>query len=500
MHSPEAIAPPRAAQPSPLEPRPEVGRGLYIQGLLALRDGDADGAVRLLLAALRWQPSHQGMHRNLVRALIAAGRFPEALAQADAGLAAAPNEPEFHFARGTALNALGEPGEACAALTRAVALRPGHAPSLLNLANAQADLDDLAAAEDLCRRAIRLDPELIEAHASLGFILTARGQLAAAIAACERAIELSPRFTQAHWNLAIALLLSGDLVRGFAEYEWRKRHLLYRQDFAPLPGPQWDGSDPAGRTILVRSEQGFGDMIQFSRYLPLIREAGGVPVFICPAAMVPLIRSMPGVRVFSRSHALPRYDVWIDQMSLPRVFGATLATISGASGYLRADPARVAAWRAMLPDGKKAGVALAGNGSHRNDRRRSIPPGLAFPMPEIPGVTFVNLHHGAAATGLGLPDFSLQLTDYAETAALVANLDLVVSVDTSIAHLAGAMGKPAWVLLPAAPDWRWLLRRADSPWYASLRLLRQQRAGDWTGLLAQVMRELPGVPPSAALG
>ena len=499
MHSPEAIAPPRAVKPSPLEPRPEVGRGLYIQGLLALRDGNADGAVSLLLAALRWQPSHQGMHRNLVRALVAAGRFQQALEQADAGLLAAPDEAEFHFARGTALNALGEPDKACAALTRAVALRPRHAPSLLNLANARADLDDLAAAEDLCRGAICLDPELIEAHASLGFILTARGQLTAAIAACERAIELSPRFTQAHWNLAIAALLSGDLVRGFAEYEWRKRHLLYRQDFVLLPGPQWDGSDPTGRTILVRAEQGFGDMIQFSRYLPLIREAGGIPLFLCPASMAPLIRSMPGVRVFSRGDALPRCDAWIDQMSLPRVFGATLAMLPGASGYLRADPERVAAWRTMVPGGTKVGVALAGNGSHRNDRRRSIPPALAFPLPEIPGVTFVNLHHGAAATGLGLPDLSPRLTDYAETAALVANLDLVVTVDTSIAHLSGAMGRPAWILLPAAPDWRWLLQRADSPWYASLRLLRQQRAGDWTGVLAQVMRELPGFLGSARL-
>lgn len=463
---------------------------LYISGLLALRDGDAD-AVGRLLAASRQQPAHQGVRRNLLRAFIAARRFQQALEHADVCLTLTPDDAEFHFARGTALNALGEPAAACAALSRAVSLRPDHAPSLLNLANAKVDLDDLEAAEELCRRAIRQDPRLIEAHASLGFILTARGRPAQAIAACEAAIELSPEYTPAHWNLAVAALLSGDLARGFAEYEWRKRHLPYCRDFAPLPGPQWDGSDPTGRTILVRAEQGFGDIIQFARYLPLMHEAGGDAVLVCPAAMAPLMRSMPGIRVVTQGSVPPRYNSWIDQMSLPRVFHATLGTLPGANGYLQADPTRVAGWRANLPVGRKVGVVFAGNALHGNDRRRSVPPRTAFPLPEIPGVTYINLHHGPTAMGLGLTDLTAQLTDYAETAALLANLDLIVTVDTSIAHLAGAMGRPAWVLLPAAPDWRWLLARTDSPWYASLRLLRQQRAGDWAPVLAQVTHELP---------
>jgi Flp pilus assembly protein TadD len=491
MQNPAEFQPSRAIPTSPPEPLPQGGRELYIQGLLALRSGDADAAVELLITALRRQPSHQGMHRNLVRALIAAGRFQQALMQADACLAAAPDDAELHFARGTALNAMGETVRACVALTRAAALQPNHAPSWLNLANARADLDDLEAAEDLCRRAIRLDPALTEAHASLGFILTMRGQLPAAIKACETAIRLSSDFTQAHWNLAIAALLSGDLVRGFAEYEWRKRHLPYRNDFPPLPGPQWDGSAPVGRTILVRAEQGFGDMIQFARYLPLIHDAGGVPILVCAATMAPLIQSMPGVRVLSHRDPLPSYDAWIDQMSLPFVFGATLDTLPGVPGYLRAYAPRVEAWRAHLPAGKKVGLVLAGNSLHQNDRRRSIPQDLVFPLLELPEITFINLHHGASAAGLGLPDLSARLVDYAETAAMIENLDLVVTVDTSVAHLAGALGKPAWVLLPAAPDWRWLLGRSDCPWYASLRLLRQQQPGDWSGVLAQVMRELP---------
>jgi hypothetical protein len=232
-------------------------------------------------------------------------------------------------------------------------------------------------------------------------------------------------------------------------------------------------------------------MIQFARYLPLIRDAGGAPNLMCAAAMAPLIRSMPGVRVLSRGDPLPLYDAWIDQMSLPAVFGAALDTLPGAQGYLWADAPRVEAWRTYLPAGKKVGLALAGNPLHQNDRRRSIPLNLVLPLPKFPGITFINLHHGAAAAELGLPDFSARLTDFAETAAMLENLDLVVTVDTAVAHLAGALGKPAWVLLPAAPDWRWLLGRSDSPWYASLRLLRQQRPGDWAGVIAHVMRDLP---------
>ncbi|WP_428486004.1 tetratricopeptide repeat protein [Rhodopila sp.] len=479
---------------------PDDGRRLYIDGLLALRDGDADHAASLLTAALRRQPAHPGVRRNLVRALLAAGEFRQALLQADACLANAPDDGELHFARGTALNALDEPVKACAALTCAMALLPDHAPSCLNLANAWADLDDLEAAERLCRTAVRLDPALPEAYASLGYMLTARGQTTAAIEACEASIRLRPAFTQGHWNLAIAALLSGDLRRGFAAFEWRKRHGPYQRDFVSLPGCEWDGRNPAGRTILVRAEQGLGDIIQFARFLPVIRDAGGAPILVCAPAMVPLIRRMAGVRVVSSFDPLPSFDSWIDLMSLPHVLGTTLETIPGAAGYLRADPDRAAAWRARLPQGRKVGVAFAGNPAHGNDRRRSIPLDQVVPLPALPGLTFVNLQHGPAAAGLGLPDLTAHLTDYSETAALMECLDLVVSVDTSIAHLAGALGKPVWVLLAAAPDWRWLLGREDSPWYASARLLRQERPGDWRGVLAEVMRDLVHVADEAVAG
>jgi Flp pilus assembly protein TadD len=479
-----------SAPPQPILPPPDETRALYIQGLTALRDGEAERAASLLTRALQRQPAHRAMRRNLVRALLVGERYDQVVLHTDAALSAMPDDPELHFARGTALNALGHPARACGAFARALSLRPDDAACWLNMGNASADLGDLASAETLYRTAIRQEATLAEAHASLGYVLTMQGRLDAAIAACEAAIHLRPDFAQAHWNLASAALLSGDLPRGFAEYEWRKQHPRYRLDFPVLGGRAWDGSDPAGKTILVRAEQGSGDVIQFARYMPLIRAAGGSPVLICAPALVPLFRSMPGMHAVTASETPPPFEMWIDQASLPHAFATTLSTIPAASGYLRADPGRVDIWRARLPTGRKIGVAFNGNAMHRNDRRRSIPLDLIGPLPDIPGVRFVNLHHGPSARGLGLTDLTALLTDYAETAALIQTLDLVVTVDTSVAHLAGALGKPVWILLPHAPDWRWLLNRSDSPWYSSARLFRQPAAGDWRSVLTQIIDQI----------
>ena len=493
----QALPPP--SPPPPLPPRlGDDGRTLYVQGLTALRDGDCAMAAALLTGALQLQPTHPGVRRNLVRALLVGEHYDQVVTQADAALACAPDDAELHFARGTALNATGHHAGACAAFARALSLNPDHAPSWLNMGNASADMDDLASAETLYRTAIRLDPALAEAHASLGYVLTMFGRLDEATEACEAAIRLRPDFPQAHWNLANTALLAGDLARGFAEYEWRKQHARYRLDFPTLSAPVWDGSDPAGKTILIRAEQGLGDAIQFARYLPQIHAAGGHPVLLCSPALVPLLGSMAGVQVVAPEQTMPAYDMCVDQASLPHIMRTSLDTIPAPFGYLHADLDRVARWRERLPAGQKVGVVFTGNPRHPADRQRSISLDLVSSLPRLPGLTFINLHHGATARGLGLPDWTPWLTDYAETAALIENLDLVVTVDTSVAHLAGALGKPTWVLLPHAPDWRWLLGRTDSPWYHSVRLFRQTVAGDWTGVLAHMMDQVTHIGGSVA--
>jgi Flp pilus assembly protein TadD len=453
---------------------------LYIAGLHHIRANRIQEAVATLRRVVAHDPSHQGARRNLIRALNIATDHEAVIAET----AIDPSHSaEIHFLRGTAFSALSRPEEARDSLTIATTLDPGFAPAWVNLGNAFADLDQLPAAEIHCRRALALDPSLIEAHVSLGFILTAQGRLAEGIERLECAIRQSPGNVHAHWNLATAALLSGDLPRGFAEYEWRKRHDRYRRDFINLPGPVWTGDDPSGRTILVHAEQGLGDTIQFARYLPLIAERGGTPILACEPSLIPLLATIGDIRVVSKFAPLPPHDAWIDQMSLPNVFGTTLDTIPSAGGYLTAP-------RLLLPRARRIGLAWAGNKLHRNDHRRTPPAEVFAPLLAVPGCHFISLMPGLCLPGTARPPRNL--TDYAETAALIAALDLVITVDTSVAHVAGALGCPAWVLLPYAPDWRWLLNRSDTPWYDSLRLFRQGSPGDWRSVIASVAAALAG--------
>ena len=457
----------------------------YMAGLTHLASGQVVAAIDALREVLSSDPSHAGARRNLLRARAAAGDHAAVIAETTEALRQHPDSAELHFLRGSALNGLFRPVEARDALTTSVALNPNFAPAWLNLGNALMDLDDPIAAEAHCRHALNLDPTLIEAIVSLGFMLTAQGRVAEAIGVLEGAIDTHPDNVQAHWNLATAALLAGDLPRGFAEYEWRKRHDRFRHDFIDLPGPVWDGGDPRGRTILVHAEQGLGDTVQFARYLALIAQRGGVPILACEPSLMPLPRTIAGVQVISKFGPLPRHDAWIDQMSLPHVFGTTLETIPSSAGYLTADPELIAAHRATLPPTRRIGLAWAGNPLHRNDFRRTPPAEVFQPLLALPDCHFVSLVPGRALPGIACP--ARPLTDYAETAALIAALDLTITVDTSVAHVAGALGHPAWVLLPYAPDWRWLLNRNDTPWYDSLRLFRQSSPGDWRSVIASVI-------------
>jgi hypothetical protein len=221
----------------------------------------------------------------------------------------------------------------------------------------------------------------------------------------------------------------------------------------------------------------------------LIRDAGGQPVLLCAPGLIPLFSPL-GVRAVTSLAASETFGAWADLGSLPHLFGTELASIPSVSGYLRADPGRARIWRSRLPAVRKIGIAFAGNPNHSGDRWRSVPPALLAPLLAVPELTFVNLQHGPAATAIALPDLTPHLPDYAETAALIANLDLVISADTSVAHLSAALGKPTWIMVPHAPDWRWMLRRTDSPWYSSATLYRQPAPGDWTSVITRIAADL----------
>jgi tetratricopeptide (TPR) repeat protein len=470
---------------------PHEPQALYLLGLLLLETHRAAEAVGYLQAALSLRPDHAGTLVNLMRALLEDRRPIDALRICETSLAPDAEDAEISFLYGTALNALGLSALAIPHFQHVLTSDPSHAAACLNLGNAYVDLDRLDEAEAHCRRATSMMPTLAEAHASLGFVLTSLGRLDEAKATCQSAIRLRPDFAQAHWNLATAALLAGDFELGFREYEWRKKHDRFRQDFVDLEGPEWDGGDLNSRTLLVHAEQGLGDTIQFARYLPLIARCGGHPVLACDRSLISLLATLPAT-VVTKDAPLPRYDCWIDQMSLPYRFGTTAASIPLPDSYLRADARRSDEWRASLPRLRRIGLAWHGNPAHSNDRRRSIPAAELKTLFAVPNLHFVNLQVGPCAGEIGLPDLSPLLTDFAETAALIDALDLVVSVDTAVAHVAGALGKPCWLMLPYAPDWRWQLKRDDTPWYSSMRLFRQPDPGDWAAVTGAIIARLRG--------
>ncbi|MCX7383583.1 MAG: tetratricopeptide repeat protein [Alphaproteobacteria bacterium] len=398
---------------------------------------------------------------------------------------------EAWFLRGAAERALRQFPTALQSLERAVGLAPNHAQALLALGNTWADLDDLDRADNMIRRAIAAAPEMAEAQASLGYVLQAQGDLSGAIAACARGIALRPDFARAHWNRATALLLAGDLPAGFAAYEWRRRDALFAADFRPPDSPEWQGEPLAGRRLLVIAEQGFGDAIQFARFIPMLVALGAEVVVSCPPQLAKLFARLEGnASIAPFGGPLPAHDMHVFQMSLPLRLGTTLDTIPAPRGYLSADSAREPA----ANSGRRVGLAWAGNPAHRNDQRRSLPTEALAPLAQLPCIDWVNLQLDARGTELALmhrlPPPPRRIADFADTAALVGSLDLVITADTAVAHLAGALGKPVWIMLPHAPDWRWMLGREDSPWYTAARLFRQERPGDWGGVIARIVAAL----------
>ncbi|MGD0766751.1 MAG: tetratricopeptide repeat-containing glycosyltransferase family protein [Tepidisphaeraceae bacterium] len=396
---------------------------------------------------------------------------------------------------------LGRTAEAIEALRKAVALDPNVPEAWSNLGNEFRNDLKFDQAIECYQKALRLKPDFADAQCNLGVALQeTEPTLAGAIAAYEKAIAMQGDFGLAHWNLGFALLLLGDYARGLAEYEWRfkTQSIVAPRNF---PQPQWDGTDLAGQRILLHAEQGLGDTIHVSRYVPMVAGRGGKVILECPAPLIRLLGNLEGLtQIIAAGEPLPPFDVHCPLMTLPLVFKTTLATIPANVPYLQPDPQLVEPWAIRLPPDRRSpriGLAWAGRPENKNDRNRSMRLDQFAPLSTIKHARFVTLQLGPAAiqarrppAGMELIDHTSELHDFADTAAMLANLDLIITVDTAVAHLAGALARPAWVLLPYMPDWRWMLDRADSPWYPSLRLFRQKTRGDWAEVMERVKREL----------
>ena len=386
-------------------------------------------------------------------------------------------------------------------LRRAIALAPDAPEYHNNLGLLHQVRSEFAMAADAYRRALDLAPDYAPAHNNLGLALQEQGLLPAAIAAFRAAIRQMPAFAEAHWNLALALLLSGDFDEGLVEQEWRLQVAHHRDWWARRQHfPQWRGEPLAGRRFLIVAEQGMGDMIQFVRYAEDLSGRGATVVLASPPDLADLLRGAPGVSAVVPSEGpYPPCDFQAPVMSLPLLCGTRLSTIPGRESYLAADPARSAHWRALLgvQTRPRVGVAWAGNPEQARDRYRSMPLAALEPLLAIKEIEWIGLQKGVAAQQIAalpphcvLRDMTAQSKNFADLAALISELDLVITVDTSVVHLAGALGKPTLLLLDTGHDWRWLQNRNDTPWYPSVRLLRQATRGDWASAVRLAHDEL----------
>lgn len=335
----------------------------------------------------------------------------------------------------------------------------------------------------------------------LGNRLLDLGQIDQALACYDKAIQLQPSNAFAHFNRGFALLLAGRLVEGFQEFEWRWQCPNFPSPLRKCPQPLWDGANGVGKTLLLHAEQGLGDAIQFIRYLPMVMSKVGRVILECRSESVTLFQGMPGLaQVIASDAVTPPFDVHLPLLSLPHIFGTSMQTIPAAVPYLTPDAQKVTQWKDRLASDTsplKVGINWQGNPGYKWNSRRSASLATFASLARVPGVSFYSLQIGESAAevlnpppNMMLLDFTQHIQDLSDTAALMANLDLIVSTDTSVVHLAGALGRPVWTVLCSVPDWRWLLTGDRSPWYPTMRLFRQKQQGDWDGVMSEVMREL----------
>jgi tetratricopeptide (TPR) repeat protein len=519
-----------------LSAQPTHVQSLRQLGLLLLQQGQLELGIASLGDALAHDDAQPLIHAHLGDAQQMLHRYQEALVSYDRALVYQPAFARVLYKRGNALQALRRHQDAVQSYGRALALKPNAVACLFNRGNALRDLGlhqqslaDYDRAIELSPldwrvhanrgaalhaldmsqdavlsydRAIRLNPDDVLSHSNLGNALRALNRHTNAVRSCQRAISLQPDFAQAHWNLSLALLALGEFELGWRAYEWRWRGGPMAGQVRKFSQPLWLGTESLpGKTLLAYAEQGLGDTLQMCRYVPRLVALGARVVLEAPAPLVKLLTTLDcAVELVARGHALPEFDMQCPLMSLPLACGTTLQTIPHAVPYLRADPATVDEWHRRLGRATKPRIGLAWSGSttHTNDRHRSMPLAVLHRIvtPDFDWHSLqkeVRASDQAALTAGTIVNHAAHLTDLAQTAALISLMDLVITVDTAVAHLAGALGKRVWLLLPFAADFRWLVSRSDSPWYPSARLFRQNTSGDWPTVVRAVAAALHGL-------
>ena len=456
--------------------------------------GRTQQAVAVIRRCLVFMPAEPGVLSCQLYALQSLGRLAEAVVPGRRSLLLNPDHLDTLCNLAAALGSLRRVDEGMAWLRKALRIQPDRAGALMNLASLYYQKGDLDASIALCRRVLVETPDDVGAYANQGTATLDQGRSSDAILLYRQAVTLSPGHADANMYAGMAYLRLGGFAIGWDLYEWRLRSAALA--LTPFRQPLWDGGDLTGTTILLHYEQGLGDTLQFCRYAPLVARQAKV-VLAVQQPLVKLLGTLPGnIEVIGEGDPLPPFDVHCPLLSLPRLLKARDIPATGA--YLTAEPGRLADWRARLGGRRpRIGLAWSGNPQHVADHRRTVPLAKLLPLIWNSGADW-----HAVQKDLRLEDRRLvaatpnltwhgdRLGDFRDTAALISALDLVISVDTSVAHLAGALGRPTWLMVPYAPDWRWLEGRDDSPWYSCLRLFRQARAGDWDEVIAQLAQHL----------
>ena len=475
-------------------------RVAHHQGLRLHRQNRIAEAEACYRRAIGLDPDFSEAWMNLGLVALSQRRPDEALACERAALRLDPESPDAHVNLGMVHFTLGRIAEAENCFRAALRLRPDHANAMLNLGCTRQLLNHVEEAEVLFRGAEHLGVEPSRAKSNLALALMEQVRPAEAELCCREALAVRPDAAEARANLALSLLMMGRLEEGWREYEWRWAVEATGGGAVPvLPQPRWIGQPLAGETVLLYAEQGYGDTLQFCRYAPMVAAAGGRVVLVVPKALRRVMETLEGVAevLSEEDDVLPRFDYHCPLLSLPYAFGTRMETIPAPVGYLRADASACAAFLGGL-QGLKVGLVWAGKSRADQphavaiDRRRSMRLADMAPLLEVPGCSFVSLQLGPPAGQMQalreapLHDVSARMTDWAATADLVAGLDLVITVDTAVAHLAGALGRPVWMLNRFDSCWRWFLDREDSPWYPTMRQFRQRRRGDWAAVIERV--------------
>ena len=468
------------------------------------KEGQIEEAMRYLRKALQLAPGMPEAQFNLAKILAQKGDLEAAIDHYQRAINHKPDYEKAYNNLGNALIDLGQIDAAIKNFHKAIEIKPNYVGALNNLGNALHTQNRIDEAIEIFKQAIHQTPDSAESYCHLANALKDRGEFETALGHYRQAMQIKPDFAEAHFNRSIVHLLKGDLLEGWKEYEWRLQRNEWKTICAQRASlPRWEGQSFAGKRLFVYDEQGYGDTLQFARYLPFVKDRGGEVIFETRRELIGLFKNFPGAdNVIERqSYDRPAAEAkfYISLLSLPGIFKTRLETIPNKIPYLFADTAKAKSWHRWLGEsGFKVGVVWAGQPIHREDRNRSCALNQFAPLLEIPGVQLIGLQKGPAAKQrfnqeegkIHFANLGEELKDFTDTAGLIENLDLVISVDTAVAHLAGAMSKPVWVLLPFIPDWRWMMNREDSPWYPSMRLFRQKIKGNWDSAFQQIADEL----------